>query len=190
PQQLTRAWNDPKGFQSLAVWQNAALLRVLIRKFTAFLPASEFRRRTQLDDAARSVKRNIEEGFKRPTTSQYLEFIGFSQASLEEVGGDFRDCLADGMIKSVKGSSLLDIGIDLGIYKGKFKGDFKGELKENTIPYQPLSSLKVKGEPDSPGHPYCEPLKSLKSECLTYEMFLELINKTDWLLRKLVGLPC
>ena len=192
PKQMTRAWNDPKGFQNLAVWQNAALLRLLIRKFTETLPKSEHRLKKQLDDAARSVKRNIEEGWKRPTTSEYLQFAGYSQASLEEVKGDIRDCRSDGFIKSVPGNSLIKIGIDLGIFKGRFKGeklrDDKGEnLRENISLYQPLTSLIVKGEPDEPSHPYCKPLKTLNPFFLSYEIFLELINKTDYLLRKLVG---
>jgi four helix bundle protein len=184
PRQLTRAWDDPKGYQNLAVWQNAALLRLLIRKFTEILPKSEYRLKRQLDDAARSVKRNIEEGWKRPTTSEYLQFIGYSQASLEEVMGDIRDCLSDGFIKSVPGSSLMKIGIDLGIFKGRIKGQ---NLRDDNSLRQPLIPLTVKGEPDEPRHPYCKPLKTLNSFSLTYEIFLELINKTDWLLRKLVG---
>ncbi len=213
PQQLTRAWNDPKGFQSLAAWQNAALLRILIRKFTDTLPYKEKRLKAQLDDAARSVKRNIEEGWKRPTTSEYLQFIGYSQASLEEVKGDLRDCKTDGFLKSVPGSSLAKLGFNLGIPKGVnlrenlreeakgiFKGKVKGEIKGDSLDKpltsggfkgaslnQPLTSLTVKGEPDEPGHPCCETLKSLKSESLSYEILNELANKTDWLLRKLVG---
>lgn len=175
PRQLSRAWSDPKGYQYLGAWQNAALLRVLVRKFTESLPYKEKRLKAQLDDAVRSVKRNIEEGWKRPTTSEYLQFIGYSQASLEEVKGDIRDCKTDGFIKSKPGSSLLGIGIDLGVYKGKIKGENKG------------LDRWVVGEPDEPSHPYSQPLKTLKSEVLTYEIFLELVNKTDYLLRKLVG---
>lgn len=38
-----------------------------------------------MDDEARSVKRNIEEGWKRSTTSEFLQFLGYSQGSLEEL---------------------------------------------------------------------------------------------------------
>jgi len=165
--QRSRVWQDPKGYQYLALWQNAALLRLLVRKFTATLPAAENRLKAQIDDAARSFKRNIEEGWKRPTTSEYLQFLGYSQASLEEINGDIRDSKSDGFIKSVKGSCLADKGFDLRVFKGPVKGQFKGE-------------------PDEFGHPYCQPLKTLKESELTYEMFLELINKSDWLLRQTV----
>ena len=163
----SRVWEDPKGYQYLAVWQNTALLRVLVRVFTKGLPKGEYRLKAQMDDEARSVKRNIEEGWKRPTTSEYLQFLGYSQASLEELRGDIRDCKTDGFLPSRPGSLLGDKGFNLRVGKGAVKG-------------------LVKGEPTEPGHPYCQPLKTLNPQTLTYEEFMELVNKTDWLLRKLV----
>lgn len=185
PKQESRIWKDPKGYQYLAVWQNTALLRVLIRCFTSGLPffsqnqplnstlnpplivKSEHRLIAQMDDAARSVKRNIEEGFKRPTTKEYLIFLGYSQASLEELKGDIRDCKTDGLLKPIPNSSLTSIGIDLRVFKGPVKG-------------------QVWGEPDNENHPWSFPLKKLRPADLSYEIFMELINKTDFLLRKLV----
>ena len=167
-QARSRVWKDPKGYQYLAVWQNAALLRVLVRVWTKdCLPKGEYRLKAQMDDEARSVKRNIEEGWKRPTTSEYLQFLGYSQASLEELRGDIRDCKTDGFLPSRPGSLLGDKGFNLRVGKGAAKG-------------------LVKGEPTEPGHPYCQPLKTLNPQTLTYEEFMELVNKTDWLLRKLV----
>ena len=167
PKARTRVWKDPKGFQYLAAWQNAALLRVFVRKFTLALPLSERRLRAQMDDEARSVKRNIEEGWKRPTTSECLQFLGYSQASLEELRGDVRDCKTDGFLPSKPGSNLRDIRVDLRVSKGPRKG-------------------QTWGEPTNPGHPYYQPLQTLIPKTLTYEMFMELINKTEWLLRRLV----
>ena len=166
----SRVWQDPNGFQYLAVWQNAALLRILIRKYTLCLALKnpyEKRLKAQMDDAARSVKRNIEEGWKRPTSGEYLQFLGYSQASLEEVRGDIRDNKQDGFLKSEPGSTLAKLGINLRVSKGYAKG-------------------LVKGEPTEPGHPYCQALRNIEASDLSYEVFQELINKTDWLLRKLV----
>ena len=167
---------DPKGYQYLGVWQNAALLRVLIRKFTLTLPLNtlnskgrplEYRLKAQLDDAARSVKRNIEEGYKRDDTKSYIKFLSYSQGSLEEVKGDIYDSKTDGFLPSRPGSSLESIGINLRVFKGPSKG-------------------QTWGEPTEPGHPYYKPLQILNPKNLTYEIFIELINKTDFLLRKLV----
>lgn len=160
----TRQWDHPEGYKYLAPWTNATLLRFLIRKFTETLPKSEYRLKTQLDDAGRSVVSNIEEGYKRPTTKEYLDFLGFSQGSLEEIKGLFKQTCQDKLLRSVPGSSLKDIRVDLKEIK---------ELLEETKGETPLEIL----------YP---PLSALKGNELTYEMFLELINKTDYLLRRLV----
>lgn len=169
PLQKSRVWQDPKGFEYLGVWQNSALLRVLIRVWTkGCLPRSEYRLKAQMDDEARSVKRNIEEGWKRPTTAEYLQFLGYSQASLEELKGDIRDTKVDGFLPSQPLSTLKStLNIDLGVTKGPSKG-------------------QSWGEPTEPSHPYFKPLTTLNPHTLTYQIFLELINKTDYLLRSLV----
>lgn len=160
----TRKWKHPEGYKYLAPWTNAVVLRFLIRKFTEELPYSERRRKDQLDDAGRSVVSNIEEGYKRPTTKEYLNFLGFSQGSLEEVKGLFRQAHQDGLLKSVPGSSLRDIRIDLKEVKGLLE-ESKGET--------PLEVL----------YPLLSPLTGGD---LTFEMMIELCNKTDYLLRRLV----
>lgn len=217
PKQQSRNWQDPEGYRYLFPWSNAVLLRYFVRLFTESLPPKEFRRKTQLDDAGRSVVRNIEEGFKRATTKEYLEFIGFSQGSLEEVKGDTREMSEDGFLKSKKGSGLKDLGIDLKEFnfslrrKRQFRGDFKGELEENdkepsnlsfnpSSNVSPNSSFNVSSNYSSnnplsspnPEFSYQDirdlypPLKKIKAEDLTYEIFMELVNKTDYLLRQLV----
>ena len=160
----TRDWHHPEGYKFLAPWTNAVLLQFLIRTFTKTLPRSEYRGKAQTDDASRSVVANIEEGYKRSTTEEYLKFLGYSQGSLEEVKGDTRRYMQNGFLKSRPGSTLADLRIDLKEFKGLLE-ESKGNI--------PLTDL----------YP---PLKSLKGADLTLEMFLELINKTDWLLRKLV----
>lgn len=197
--QKSRVWKDPEGYRYLFPWSNLVLLRFIIRLFTSDLPKSEYRRKAQMDDAGRSAVRNIEEGFKRSTTREYLEFVDFSQGSLEEVKGDVRELAEDGFLKSVPGSSLAKLSIDLKElnlclrnHSGSLKEN-RGEVKEfnlnqssnrgslnddkrqveDRFVYRPLTDLYL-------------PLKSLKSSDLTYEIFMELINKTDYLLRQLV----
>lgn len=104
PKQRSRVWKHPEGYRYLVQWSNAVLLRYLIRLLTNSLPKSEYRRKAQLDDAGRSTVRNLEEGYKRSTTSEYLDFIGFSQGSLEEDKGDIRELTEDGFLKSRPGS--------------------------------------------------------------------------------------
>jgi four helix bundle protein len=164
-QKVKRSWKHPEGYKYLAPWSNAVLLRFLCRKLTDTLPKSEYRTKSQLNDAARSVVSNIEEGYKRSKTKEYLDFLGYSQGSLEEVKGDIKRLMQDGFLKSKPGSSLRDLGIDLKEFKGLLE-ESKGEV--------PLETLYF-------------PLKSLGPADLTFEIFMELINKTDYLLRNLVA---
>jgi len=206
PKQRTREWTDPKGYKWLVQWSNTVLLRFLIRLLTDSLPKSEYRRKSQLDDAGRSVVRNIEEGFKRATTKEYIDFIGYSQGSLEEVKGDIRELAEDGFLRSRQGSGLADLGIVLGDLnqalkgnKGKLK-ETKGDLEENTGKVKDVKgelkdsrgnyrSVKEEGKKSWDYRPLTvlyPPLRDVSAKDLTYEMFIELINKTDYLLRKLV----
>lgn len=208
PSQDSRNWQDPEGYRYLFPWSNLVLLRHFIRILTSQLPKSEYRRKAQLDDAGRSSVRNLEEGWKRPTTKEYLEFIGFSQASLEEVKGDVRELTDDGFLKTVPGASLEKIGVSLREFnlnlregRGKLE-EVKGLLEDNKGCYPPsssnhplTSSIKdVKGDLEDNKdkflyHPLTvlyPPLKDIQASDLTYEIFMELINKTDYLLRNLV----
>ncbi len=189
PNLTSREWQTPVGYRFLTAWTNAVLLRLLVRKFTATLvpspPSSkflynplnsfnprEYRFKAQLDDAARSTVANIEEGWKRPDTKSYLEFLGFSQGSLEEVKGDTRRALEDGFLKSHPGSSLASIGIDL----QKWHDRCKNPHNDVKLLCFPLNSFKGT----------YRILKEIKGADLTFEIFLELINKTDWSIRQVV----
>ena len=165
PNERSRISKTPNGYIFLVAWSNASLLRVLNRKFTDSLPKSEHRLKAQADDSCRSVVANIEEGFARQTTSEYINFLGYSRASLIEEKGDIQRSLQDGFLKSVPGSSLKSLGIDLtGWHEILSKSvTFKGNYR-NVEEY--MGKIKVSG--------------------LTYEIFIELINKTDWNIRKLV----
>ncbi len=180
PAQRSRVWKSLQGYRHLVQWSNTVLLRYLVRLFTASLPKAEYRRKAQLDDAARSTVRNIEEGWKRSNTSTYIEFISFSQGSLEEVKGDVRELTEDGFLPSRTGSSIAILGINLKDFntalkpKGILK-DTKGNITDNTgsFLYRPLTVL----------YP---PLAKVRAQDLSYEIFMELINKTDYLFRGLV----
>ncbi len=170
PQERSRMSQTANGYIHLIAWSNASLLRILIKKFTSTLPTVERRLKMQLDDAARSVIANIEEGYRRPTTMEYLTFLGYSQASLVEVKGDIQRCRQDTILKSVPSSNLLSLGILL--------NDWHTAFKQTIIsPLPPLKSFRF----------LYNPVDDLEAKSLTYEIFIELINKTDWNLRKLVS---
>lgn len=163
----SRDWTSSRGYRFLVQWSNCVLLRILVRKFTVTLPKSEHRTKTQLDDSARSTVSNIEEGYKRDNTAAYIKFISYTQGSLEEVYGLVNQCLQDGFLKSMPGSSLTDLGIDLKEWN---------EWAKNPLNSPRLKEFKGK----------YRKLEEITGRDLTYEIFIELINKTEFLLKKLV----
>lgn len=200
----SRVWESTNGYIYLIAWSNASLLRILATKWFRWFKEDyrnleEFkgiyrmgqklldRLEGQLLDSLRSVVANIEEGFARPTTRQYLDFLGYSQGSLKEAKGDFQRAHQDGFLKSVPGSSLSDLGIDLKAWHEALKKSvisskiLQNPLKSFTGNYRNLEELK--GEPFKFGYP---PVDNLNARNLTYEIFIELVNKTDWHLRRLV----
>lgn len=189
PIEKSRVSKTSNGYIFLISWSNANLLRVLVKKFTNNFPKSLYRLKNQMDDAARSVVANIEEGFARPTTAEYIKFLGFSRASLIEVKGDIQRCLQDELLKSKRNSKLVSLGINLAgwheVLKGsvisrpmEFKGTYRNleETRAGVLSSDPLISFKF----------LYDSVDNLIVNNLTYEIFIELINKTDWNIRKLV----
>ena len=229
PLQRSRISNTSNGYIHLIAWANASLLRVFVHRFTDPLPKMHHRLKAQLDDAARSTVANIEEGYSRPTTSSYLDFLGYSYASLQEVKGDIQRSHQDNLLPSITGSTLARLSIDLKAWHEALKktvisqpskvlqnplkplkGNYRNlEESKGTGPENPQHvytavagpNEKAKGlygnveesrEPthlQNPLHPFkflYPPVDNLRVESLTYEIFIELINKTDWHLRRLV----
>jgi len=165
-----------QGYKASAAWQTASLLRDLIQLYLEILPSSQFRRKTQLEDAARSMVATIEEGWARPSTKEYLDYLGFAQASLTEVRGDIERLHTDGYLRI-----------------RETKGNY-GKLREIRIP---TPSLKF---PYPPVNSRVNPAKygrirerlreytgrDIQAKDLTYEVFMEYINKTEFLLKNTV----
>ena len=168
-----------QGYKASACWQTASLLRDLIQLYLKIIPSHQFRRKTQLEDAGRSMVATIEEGWARPSTKEYLDYLGFAQASLTEVRGDIERLHTDGYLKT----------------RGD-KGDY-GSLRENrgwkiptpsrNFPYPPVNSRINPMRYGTIRERLREYMgKEIKAEDLTYEVFVEFINKTDYLLKKTV----
>jgi len=84
------------GYKKLIVWQNAYKLRRLIYELTKQFPKSEMKRVNQMRDAARSIKQNIQEGYRK-TLAGYINHLNITQGSLSELRGDIEDCFDDGL---------------------------------------------------------------------------------------------
>lgn len=149
-----RQSSSGKTYQYSAIYRNSVVLRLLIKKFTDSLnPKKHHRLISQLDSAARSVVANIREGYVRPKSSDYSTFLGYSQGSLEEVRGDIEDAKDDGLIPSRPETSLKTLNISL-------------KPSPNISPKTHLTSLKRR-------------IGEIRSVNLSYEIYLEIINKTN-----------
>ena len=71
-----------KSFKDLVVWQKAVDLCVSIYSATRTFPGEErFGMTAELRKTARSIPYNIAEGHKRPTTADYVRFLGIAAGS-------------------------------------------------------------------------------------------------------------
>ena len=89
-----------KGYMNLVVWKNACELRRIIYEITKNFPSVEFRRVSQMRDSARSIKQNIQEGYKRRSIGEYIQHLSIAQGSLGELSGDVDDCFEDKLISN------------------------------------------------------------------------------------------
>lgn len=127
---------NPLGYRYLRTWQQANELFELTEKFTASLPTRHpvtGQYLTDLKDqmirSARSVVRNIEEGYTRTSTKEYISFLGFSAGSLEELIGDFKYC-QKGNIGEPNGCAK---GIQMGVGEAKMLDRQIKQLEEKTF---------------------------------------------------------
>jgi len=97
-----------EGYRKLVVWRNAYKLRRLVYEITRRFSKSEFRRVSQMRDAARSIKQNIQEGYGK-SLGEYIHSLGISQGSLREVSGDIEDSYDDGLINEEEYKSLKEL---------------------------------------------------------------------------------
>ncbi len=95
---LERVIKGNQGYKKLVVWRNACKLRAYIYRLTAKFPKKEFKRVSQMNDSARSIKQNIQEGYARRSLAEYIHFLTISQSSLNELSGDLEDCYVDNLI--------------------------------------------------------------------------------------------
>lgn len=78
---------NPLGYKALRTYQQGEEIYGLTKEFTAdYLDSVKDKRLiAHMDDSARSIPRNISEGYGRNNTKQYYEFLGFSLGSLIEL---------------------------------------------------------------------------------------------------------
>ncbi len=94
----------------MIVWQMSAKLRGRIYQIAKKFSRSEYRRVAQMNDAARSVKQNIQEGYCQKSLGKYIQYLsGNAKPSLGELEGDVDDCFEDGLITEEEYKELKEL---------------------------------------------------------------------------------
>src|SRR5262245_49640140 len=98
-----------RSFKDLLVWQKAFELCLRIYAATRDFPADErFGITAELRKTARSIAYNIAEGHKRPTTADYLRFLGIAAGSSGELETQLLLCERLAYVTPDQARELLD----------------------------------------------------------------------------------
>ncbi len=98
-----------KNYEKTITYQQAKQIFFFTQEFTQkFLNEYKDRRLIeQMISSARSIKQNLIEGATRNSIKDYIQFIGFSRASGEELLEDYKDLAGLWHIKIIRPSSSL-----------------------------------------------------------------------------------
>ena len=167
--------NSPYGYKNLLVYKKAEELQSACASFTSYFPPFSHSSRSktlsaladQMDRSARSVKQNIVEGWKRNSTKEYHEFLGFSLGANAELEEDCND-----IIKGV----YAEMGL-----KGLGKWDKGEEGEERGAPsshFPPFSLSAVERLPFYPLDTRLPLSVQLKLRCKELNMLLDKLQRS------------
>jgi len=94
-------------YEHLKFYKDICEIRIFIHDITDRFASTHLRLISQMRDAARSAKQNIREGYRKGTLPEFLHGIRISQGSLEELSGDFEDCLEDDLVSKEEMDKFL-----------------------------------------------------------------------------------
>lgn len=85
-----KSYSDHKGYKSLPFYQQSEIIYDFTVEFTSRYIKSA-RTKDQMDQAARSGKQNIAEGYLQKSMEGRLKLLGVARGSLEELLNDYQD---------------------------------------------------------------------------------------------------
>ncbi len=130
----------PYGYRELLAYKKAEALQLACAELTHWFPRMKtlIALADQMDRSARSVKQNIVEGWKRNSTGEYYDFLGFSMGANTELE---EDC--DDIWKGMYPELLSQKGV-MG-EKGE-RGYEGGKMRERGIPERGGNGTEENGE--------------------------------------------
>lgn len=92
---MLKPYQDPYGYKKLLAYKKAEELQMACSHLTRLFPFSKTLSSLadQMDRSARSGKQNIVEGWRRNTTREYYDFLGFSIGAVAELEEDCDDII-------------------------------------------------------------------------------------------------
>ncbi len=92
---MLKPHKDPYGYKKLLTYEKAENLQMACSHLTHLFPFSKTLSSLadQMDRSARSGKQNIVEGWKRNTTREYYDFLGFAIGAIAELEEDCDDII-------------------------------------------------------------------------------------------------
>ena len=90
---MLKPYKDPYGYRKLLAYQKAEELQLRCNQLTHLFPKTKtlYDLADQMDRSARSGKQNIVEGWRRNTTKEYYDFLGFCIGAIAELEEDCND---------------------------------------------------------------------------------------------------
>jgi four helix bundle protein len=167
----------PYGYRDLLAYKKAEELQYACAELTHMFPRAKtlIALADQMDRSARSVKQNIVEGWKRNSTKEYYDFLGFSIGANTELEEDCDDIWKGmypellrqkGVMGEMGGRGLEQTG-ERGI---KTRGEMSAKEAKGGLDIE-----KLKFYPLDPGLP---PVVRLKLRCKELNYLLDRLQKS------------
>ena len=163
---------SPYGYRELLVYQKADVLQSRCSHLTSHFTHSKtlVALADQMNRSARSTKQNITEGWKRNSTKEYYEFLGYAVASNAELEEDCTD-ICKGHYKELMGVR--------GIMGEKGEKGIMGEKGESlSTRSDPLNPFNIEKIPFYPLDPLLPPVIQLKLKAKELNFLLEKLQKS------------
>lgn len=162
----------PYGYRELLAYKKAEELQIACAELTHRFPRTKtlIALADQMDRSARSVKQNIVEGWKRNSSKEYYEFLGFSMGANAELEEDCNDIWKGVYPELLKEREIMG-------ERGEMWSEEKGKMKEKEEKQEKgkMDIEKLKFYPIDPDLP---PVVKLKLRCKELNFLLDRLQKS------------
>lgn len=162
----------PYGYRELLAYKKAEELQIVCAELTHLFPRMKtlVALADQMDRSARSVKQNIVEGWKRNSSKEYYDFLGFSMGANAELEEDCNDIWKGMYPELLKERGVMGKNGEMGSEE-KWEMKEKGEKQEKGK----MDIEKLKFYPINPNLP---PVVQLKLRCKELNFLLDRLQKS------------